>query len=436
MKKLSLFRSALQLLLIAAVIVSAVTQPLVLTAVLAFLAMALLAGPSAMLRGQLGAAPDTNDVATELNRNVILDAAIETFGRAMLPLTMFATSFRDVVLQGTDKVEVPFYPLQGTASKDFTTSYDLATGAGSKTDKREITINKRKYQGLALTGREIARLPYLDAVRLGRMKGEKLAYDVIQDILSVVTAANFPSVGFTGAANTADSSTLIALRLAANKNAQGPLSVANGVTTNTSTTVTSATANFGSNDIGIGITGTGIPANTTIASVTNATTAVLSAAATATAASITFTLARPLCPWPENGRGLIANPDLDAGFLGDNNFRRDLTVAGAATIGTGLLPRVAGFDYAHSAAVPDNGENLIGMIAYQSAILAAFSPIAPPPAVRAVMTAYDIKSDKNGIALEYRSWGNPGTDTENHIIECNYGYAVGEALALKRLKSA
>lgn len=402
---------------------------------LTFLALASLAGTRACRRGQLGAAPDTNDVTAELNLNEILDAAIAAFSRTILPLTVFATVFRDVQLRGTDKVEVPYYPLQGSTSKDFAGTYDMSTGAGSNTLTREITVNRRKYQPMSLTGREIARLPMLNAQKLGAMKGEKLAYDVIQDVLSLVTAANFPSVAFTGLSGVFDSDSVVDIRTACGKNS-ALLAVADAATTNGSATLTSATADFHPSDVGLGISGAGIPAATTIIGVTNNTTITLSANATATAAGVAVTINRPIQPWPDSGRGLIVTPDYDGALLKDANFRRDLTVAEQSTVNTGNLPRVYGFDYGQTAAIPNNGENLVGMATYMSAILAAFSPIEPPPSTRKLMTRYEIATDPNGISIEYREWGNPGTDTDNKVIECNYGFTKGETQAIKRLKSA
>lgn len=403
----------------------------------AFGVSAVLAGSSAYYRGQLGVAPDTTDIVSDLNLNEILDAAIKAFKRAILPLTMFATVFRNVQLRGTDIVEVPYYPLQGVASKDFNGTYDFATGAGSKTDVRKITVNKRKYQPLALTGRDIARLPMLNAETLGALKGEKLAFDVIQDILSVVTAVNFPSVAFTGAAGAFDSDDVIDIRTACNKNSTGVGSVTDGVTTNGSAVITSATAGFNFSDIGAGISGVGIPVGATIAGVTNATTATLSANATADGAAITFSLTRPTVPWPETGRGLLVNPDYDGALLKDHAFSQAYSIGTTSPIQEGRLPRIFGFNYGQSAAIPANGENLVGMASYMSAILAAFSPIEPPDAVRKLMTRYEIITDPDTeISIEYRVWGSPDSDTEKRVLECNYGYDKGESMAIKRLKSA
>jgi hypothetical protein len=400
-----------------------------------FIVAAVIAGPRAYLRGQLGAAPDTNDIASELQISVFLSTALESFKRAVLPLAMFSTVFRNLQLQGNNKVEIPYYPLQGIASKDFSSSYDFSTGAGSKTDVRELTINKRKYQPLAFTSSELARQPRLSVEDMGRLKGEKLGYDIVQDILGDVTAANFGPAAKTELSSAFDSDDVVDLRTAANKNYTGPLTVTDGVTTNTSTTVTSATARFTPSDIGTTISGTNIPASTTIASYTSATSVTLSAAATGSGSGITFTLGRVLVPWPQSGRSLIVNPDYDGALLKDSNFRRDLTVAGQGTATTGMFPNVYGFNYAQSAAIPDNGENLVGMIAFKSALLVGFSPIQPADGGRIVR--YQIVTDPDtDISLEYREWFDGTSDKLMKVIEANYGHTPGEKLALKRIVSA
>ena len=302
--------------------------------------------------------PGSNAVDAELNLNELLGASIRAFKRAILPLRMFATVFRNVALKGTNKVAVPYYPLEGSASLDFAGTYVF--GDSSNTLSREVAINKRKYQPLKLTGEEMARLPMLNAEMIGALKGEKLAYDVIQDILSSITAATYGAAIYTGAANTLDSDVITDIRTAVGK-----------------------------------------------------------------------------LNWPASGRGLLANLDVDGSLLKDKAFLQAYSIGTTDVIKEGRLPRVLGFDYAASNALPTNGEKLIGLAVFSSAILAAFSPIEPPADVRSLMTAYEIIDDADtGISLEYRQWGEPGTDTSKRVLECNYGFSFGETDAMKRIVSA
>lgn len=308
-----------------------------------------------------------NTVDAELNLNAFLDAAINAFRAAVLPLTMFASTFRNVQLRGTDKVEVLYYPLDATAAKDFDQDEGYVFDEDTNTAHREITVNKRKYVSMGLTGRDLSRIPLLNAEKLGALKGQNLAYQIIQDILSVVTHANYPTDAFVGAASGFDSDDIIDIR----------------------TTVNSLT-----------------------------------------------TGGRPT-PWPEIGRGLAVNPAYDGALLKDTAFKAAYSLGTDQAIRTGRLPNIFGSEYAQSAAIPSNNEHLVGFAAYMSAVLVAFSPIEPPASVRKLLVDYRINTDADtGISFEYREWGDPDFDMDKRIIECNYGYAKGEASALLPVRSA
>lgn len=138
----------------------------------------------------------TNTIDAGLKRVAILQETVRDFATRVLPLRLFCTSFLNTPLQGTDSVVVPYYPLQAAASSDFAEGdnaggggyqFGQATNANSKT----ITVNKRKYQPLDYSSATFRRQPFFDAVRLGKMNAEKLAVDILNDIFSVITAANF-----------------------------------------------------------------------------------------------------------------------------------------------------------------------------------------------------------------------------------------------------
>jgi hypothetical protein len=156
----------------------------------------------------------TNTISAELQINTILDSALSALKKQLLPLNAFTTVFRDVALQGTNKVVVPFHPLESTASTDFNGTY---TFGNSTTNSREVTVNKRKYQSMGFTSSELARQPGLDLRKIGEMKGQKLAEDVLTDILGLVTNSNFGSAVHTGAASNFDVSDVIDIREACNQ---------------------------------------------------------------------------------------------------------------------------------------------------------------------------------------------------------------------------
>lgn len=168
-------------------------------------------------RGQLNAvfnAAGDNTIATELKRNVILQTVVKDFARRVLALNQFSTVFSNVPLEGTNKVEVPYYDLDASTSQVFAAATGYATIGETTTDKREITVGTgatdggRWYQGMSFTSEEIARQPWLKVMELAQLKADKLAYDIVQDVLSVITAANYGAAAITSGADAFDSDDL------------------------------------------------------------------------------------------------------------------------------------------------------------------------------------------------------------------------------------
>lgn len=300
-----------------------------------------------------------NTIAAALKMDVVLDSALTAFKQILTPLALFSTAFYNVPLDGTDQVQVPYYPLETAASKDYAGSYVF--DGTTELQAKPLSINKRKYQNLSFTSEELRRQPRLDPEKFGALKGAKLAEDVLVDIFSVVTNANFANVAFTGAAADLDVDDLIDLEA-------------------------------------------------------------------------TLTTAK----WPRTGRGIVIGPTYIGGLKKDMNINGGSATFNRDSNGSSLnFPSLHGFSFAESNIIPANGENLVGMVVFPSAIMVGFSPIAPAAEVLSNMTGYDIVTDADtGLTLEYRSWGDPDTDTVKRVIECNYGYAKGETAALYRFKSA
>lgn len=299
-----------------------------------------------------------NTIAAGLKLDVILDEALRAFAKEMLPIKSFSTAFYDQPLAGTDKVSVPYFPLESAASTDFNGTYAFGN---TEVQLRDVTVNKRKYQSMAFTSSELARQPQLRPEEYGRVKGQKLAEDVITDILSLVTIANYGAAGFTGAASTFDSDDVSDLAMAC----------------------------------------------------TNA-------------------------KWPRIGRSLILSPAYYNALLKDKSIKTSPSVSVTEqALLAGQVPQLAGFNVHETLLIPGNAENLVGMAVYSSAILVAFSPIAPAQDVLDVLTDYRAVTDPaSGLTLEYRAWGSPDTDTAKAVIECNYGYGKGETAAISRMMSA
>lgn len=162
----------------------------------------------------------TNTIDTTLKQDVILDQVLKAFSYKLTPLSLLSTMYQANPLRGTDTIQVPYIALQSAASTDWNAANGYV-GGDTATDNKPVVVDKRKYQAMRWTAEELARQPYLLLAEHAMINGEKLAYDVWLDILSVVTAANFATVAFTGAADTFDSNDGIDLETAAT-NAKWP----------------------------------------------------------------------------------------------------------------------------------------------------------------------------------------------------------------------
>lgn len=128
---------------------------------------------------------------SKLKRDAFLFNALEAFQRKLIAISVFAMAIRNATLEGTSKIIVPYHPLHTTASKDFSYADGYVFDDNGAVNARELTINKRKYQALSTTSEQANRQPADDPAALGRQKGAKLATDVMTDILSIVTVANY-----------------------------------------------------------------------------------------------------------------------------------------------------------------------------------------------------------------------------------------------------
>lgn len=302
----------------------------------------------------------TNTVHADLKRTVILQQMIRAFAIRVLPLQAFSTVFNGIRLEGTDKVTVPYFALDTTASTDFVIANGYDTFGDTAASVKTITVDKRKYQGLFWTSAELARQPFMDIGTSAMLKGEQLGIDVVNDVLSLVTNANYGAAAHTGLA-----------------------------------------ANFDAADV-----------------------ADLKGVA-------------DLANWPGAGRSLMLNSTYDVSLLKDSTVKSALNFGDASPIQDGAIKKILGFSYVPDSRVPANGENLVGFIAFKSALLVAFSPVDPTPEVRNLLTRYEVVTEPGtGVSFEYRLWGDADKDRSKEIIEANYGRVAGEAAALKRIVSS
>lgn len=296
--------------------------------------------------------------ASGLKLDTILRQGVRALAKRLSPVLALSTVMRNQMLTETNIVKVPFYALETLTSKDFDGSYSFVGADGGPGSSKDVTVNKRKYQPLEFTSKELRRNSVVDLNLVMQLKIEKLAEDVLNDIFSVVTIANYGAAVFTGAASTFDRDDAV--------------------------------------DLGVTVS----QAN-----------------------------------WPNVGRSLVLESAYVGALVKDMNAVD--TAQGDNLRTEGRIGRTGGWDLFEHPNMPTNGENRVGVALLPFALLTAFSPIEPADEVRDNMSDYRIYTDAaTGLSLEYRSWGDPNSDTARRVVEVNYGKAIGDVAQGKILVSA
>lgn len=152
-----------------------------------------------------------NSLSTDLQRQTILGEAVREFALRLAPLKAFSTVFSNVALEGTNEVVVPYYPLTGTTSSTFDPADGYAFDQATTISSKKVTVDKHLYQPLDFSSTELSRQPQLKIQELVNQGVAKLAADVLADVFSAITLANFGAAGLTVAAAAIDSNDLAVL---------------------------------------------------------------------------------------------------------------------------------------------------------------------------------------------------------------------------------
>jgi len=113
----------------------------------------------------------------------------------------------------------------------------------------------------------------------------------------------------------------------------------------------------------------------------------------------------------------------DAEAYGDNSAIRDHNAR-----------LVHGFNVIEYTGIPANGENLAGFVCHPSALIIAARTIAPP--VSPIVEVINSVEPVTGLPLQFRRWYDANAGKSIFSVGLLYGVSVGNAAALKRIKSA
>ena len=158
---------------------------------------------------------------TDVKDIKVAQNALLPFMAALLPLHAFSTNFSPEPADKLDTVRVPVVGAP-TQSSDFSGSYTAS--ADSTVTVVPVQLNRHKFKTVHLTAREAAETAnnVLESLVTGAVK--QLAQDVLQDIFTEITAANFGAPAIAAiAANSFDYKKVLAVREACS-NAKMPIS--------------------------------------------------------------------------------------------------------------------------------------------------------------------------------------------------------------------
>ena len=126
---------------------------------------------------------------TNLSLSRLANAALEGFVKELAPLRVFSTSFTPESI-GNHRGNVVLVPLVGAITASTFASYALCGGTKSVVT---ITINRHKVAQVGQTDLDALGNSVSSLESFGYQQGQALAQCVVEDVLTLVTTANFAS---------------------------------------------------------------------------------------------------------------------------------------------------------------------------------------------------------------------------------------------------
>lgn len=396
-----------------------------------------------------------NTIDSQLQLTEVLDATLTGFREAILPLRLFSTVFEQVELKGDDTVAVPYYPIEGTRSRRRSAGQSYKSKvSGTTTGVRTITPSRNMIQGLSFTSEERARQPRLDPDKHGMLKGQRLGYDVLADVLSIVAAgtytgtsidpvskANFDEIDVAGIAELCDvdkwpeegRGLILSSGYHYNLATQGSLLDLSKSGSQAVLREADLPSLFKFREIGTA----GLPTNNFDAMTFQGASADETLTVTLPGAYTDELLSDYYCVGARVviAEGTTLPTGLAAGtyyVLTVDDTNNQITVS--ATPGGAVVNLTANGTADNTVA---RTENIAGIAVHTSALLTAFAPVPPSDGVRSKLVDYQIVTDQSsGAVLEYTRIAYDDTKEEAQFIECHYGMAPGEKAGLKIIRSA
>lgn len=130
----------------------------------------------------------------------VAQRALMPFMSNLLPVTAFSTDFSPLPAEKLDTIRVPLVGAPSVSS-DFTGDY--SSNADATVTVVPVTLSRHKYKTVHVTAKESAEVSLNVLETLVEAAAQQLAQDVLVDIFSCITAANFGAPGIAALAPTA-----------------------------------------------------------------------------------------------------------------------------------------------------------------------------------------------------------------------------------------
>ena len=137
---------------------------------------------------------------TNLKDVKVAQSAIKPFMATLLPIRAFSSNFSPEPADKLDTIRVPIVGAPSPAS-DFSGSY--TADVDSSIDVAPVQLNRHKYKTVHVTAREAAETALNVLETLVGSAVKQLAQDVLQDIFTEITAANYGDPAIAALASTA-----------------------------------------------------------------------------------------------------------------------------------------------------------------------------------------------------------------------------------------
>lgn len=140
--------------------------------------------------------------------------------------------------------------------------------------------------------------------------------------------------------------------------------------------------------------------------------------------------------WPEMGRSLVISPGADYGLMKDSDVIGTAGYDASSVLRTGRTGQIFGFDKYVSNFIPSNSENYYGFACVPDGMLVAMRTLIPEANVANRPTVEVLSDPVSGISIVMREWFEPANDQTMRVLECNYGYRVGNPTGVKMIATS